>query len=133
MVNSGYHPMKVEFMTKFGLVAEYAALKKVPLLLMLSAEFAQSEEWAFLDDVTDDSQSFLGTMLMTTGMVVAEFETLADIDTWIGAVQSRLPENAPRLVIATFDDEGRILEEGSLTSFPTTFTISQQKDINNGK
>ena len=126
--------MKVEFMTKFGLVAEYAALKKMPLLLLLSAEFAEASEWAFLDDVTaDDSQSFLGTMLMTTGMVVAEFESLTDIDAWIGSVQSRLPENAPRLVIATFDHEGRILEEGPLTSFPTSFTISQQKDNTNGK
>lgn len=128
--------MKIEFLSKYGIVCEYAKLIGKPCLILVSGTFASPSYWDTLDPPVDgeDGESPLSIMLSSTGMSIGTFEDLTDIDTWLSAVQQRRAEavesgnvafDNTRLMLAIVTKDGDILEEGLLEQFPTTYTTNK--------
>ena len=122
--------VNVEFLSKYGIICEYAKLTSSPLLIMVSGTFAPATAWNFIDDgaLGEEGDAAVAVMLATTGLAVAKFETLDEIDAWIGDIQSRLDtyHKNMSLLLAVVDAEGNLLEEDYLPTFPTTYLKGRQ-------
>ena len=115
--------MNVEFLSKYGVICEYAKSVNAPVLIMVSGTFAAPDAWNFIDDrALEEGNAAVAVMLATTGLAVAKFESLEDVDLWIGDLQSRSHDKRHmNLMLAVINSAGDLLEEGYLPAFPTTY------------
>lgn len=127
--------MKVEFFSKYGIVAEFAKLTETVCITLAAGEFADAKSWGWLDAVApeEDSDPLIGSMLVLEGMAIAQFESMADAHIWLTNVQERLDidpvrERAPSLLTIVFDRNGNPISEGNITQIQLPQEVTNEPE-----
>lgn len=127
--------MKVEFLSKYGLISEYANLSKKVLISLASGEFNVAKAWKWLElhPPEDEDDPMIGSMLVLEGMVIGQFDSLDDAAAWLQAVQKQLveqlaTERTPSLLTIIFDQDGNPIAEGNIDTIQLTQEVNNERE-----